>query len=84
MGKEVSQTFVDVEAILDERKISLGEVVNLKIGSTVLLNATPDDPIVLKCGGVDLTTGRLGRVGDTMAISLIEDIRKYRQMHREN
>lgn len=84
LGKEVSQTFVDVEAILDERKISLGEVVNLKIGSTVLLNATPDDPILLKCGGVDLTTGRLGRVGDTMAISLIEDIRKYRQMHREN
>lgn len=84
LGREVGQTYVDVEAILDERRISLGEVVGFKIGSTVLLNATPDDPIVLKCGGVELTTGRLGRVGDTMAVSLDEDIRKYRLMHRDS
>ncbi len=84
LGREVGQTFVDVEAVLDERRISLGEVVNLKIGSTVLLNATPDDPIVLKCGGVDLTTARLGRVGDTIAVSLNEDIRKYRMQNRDS
>lgn len=84
LGREVGQTYVDVEAILDERRISLGEVVNLKIGSTVLLNSSPDDPIVLKCGGVELTTARLGRVGDTMAVSLNEEIRKYRLLHRES
>lgn len=84
LGREVGQTYVDVQAVLDERRISLGEVVNLKIGSTVLLNTTPDDPVRLKCGGVELTTGRLGRVGDTMAVSLNDDIRKYRLLNKDN
>lgn len=83
LGREVGQTYVEVEAILDERKISLGEVVDLKIGSTILLDVSPDDPVKIKCGGVPLTTAQVGRVGDKIAIAINEDIRQFRELLRE-
>lgn len=83
LGREVGQTYIDVEAVLDERKISLGEVVNLKIGSTILLDVTPEDPVRLRCGGVPLTTAQVGRVGDKIAIAVNEDIREFRELLRE-
>lgn len=83
LGREVGQTKIDVEAILDERNISLGEIVNLKIGSTILLDVTPEDPVKLKCGGVPLTTAQVGRVGDKIAIAINEDIKQFRELLRE-
>lgn len=83
LGREVGQTFVDVEAVLDERKITLGEVVDLKIGSTILLDVSPNDPVKVKCGGVSLTTAQVGRVGDKIAIAVNEDIRQFRELLRE-
>ncbi len=83
LGREVGQTFVDVEAILDERRISLGEVVDLKVGSTILFDASPEDPVRVKCGGVPLTTAQIGRVGDKMAIAINDDIKNFREQLRE-
>ena len=39
LGREVHQTVVDIEAVLDEKPISLGEIMNLQVGSTIMLNA---------------------------------------------
>ena len=83
LGREVEQTYIDIEAILDERKISLGEVVDLKIGSTILFDVSPNDPVRLKCGGVPLTTAQVGRVGDKIAIAINEDIKQFREYLRE-
>ena len=84
LGREVGQTFIDLEAILDERSISLGEVVDLKIGSTILFDASPEDPVRIKCGGVPLTTAQIGRLGDKMAIAINEDIKNFREQLREH
>lgn len=83
LGREVGQTTIDVEAVLEERAISLGEVVNLKIGSTILLDVSPDDPVQIKCGGVPLTTAQVGRMGDRIAIAVNEDIKQFRELLRE-
>lgn len=83
LGREVGQTNISVEAVLEERNISLGEVVNLKIGSTIMLDIAPDDPVQLKCGGVPLTTAQVGRMGDRIAIAVNEDIRQFRELLRE-
>lgn len=84
LGREVGQTMIDIEAVLDERNISLGEVVDLKIGSTILLDVTPEDPVKLKCGGVPLTTAQVGRIGDKIAIAINEDIKQFRELLRES
>lgn len=83
LGREVGQADIELEAILDERKISLGEVIDLKIGSTILLDVSPNDPVRIKCGGVPVTTGQVGRVGDRIAIAVNEDIKQFRELLRE-
>jgi flagellar motor switch protein FliM len=83
LGREVGQADIELEAVLDERKISLGEVVDLKIGSTILLDVSPDDPVRIKCGGVPVTTAQVGKVGDRIAVAINEDIREFRELLRE-
>ena len=39
----------------------LGEVMALEVGNTVSLNAKPQDPVILRCGGIDLLQGSMGR-----------------------
>ena len=76
LGKEVRHTNVDIEVILDEKTVSLGDIMNFKVGSTVLLNVAPDDQVTLKCGGVPVSTGKIGRVGDHIAVSLNDPIKR--------
>ncbi|MES2983704.1 MAG: flagellar motor switch protein FliM [Pseudomonadota bacterium] len=83
LGHEVGQAEIELEVVLDERKISLGEVVDLKIGSTILLDVSPEDPVQIKCGGIPVTTGQVGRVGDKIAIAINEDIREFKELLRE-
>ena len=83
LGREVGQTKIEMEAVLEERPISLGEIVNLKVGSTILLDVAPDDPVQVKCGGVPLTTAQVGRMGDKIAIAVNEDIKQFRELLRE-
>ncbi len=83
LGREVGQADIELEVVLDERKIALGDVIDLKIGSTILLETSPEDPVRIKCGGVPVTTGQVGRVGDRIAISINDDIRQFRELLRE-
>ncbi|MEI6730187.1 MAG: flagellar motor switch protein FliM, partial [Pseudomonadota bacterium] len=75
-SKEVRQTYVELQAILDEKKISLGDVMQFKVGNTLLLDRTPDDEIMIKCNGVQVTSGKVGRMGDNVAISLSDGVGK--------
>lgn len=68
LATELWSTNVDVEAVLDEQVMSLREVMRFEIGSTVLFNATPESPVELRCGGVPMVTGRMGRMGNRIAV----------------
>src|ERR1700676_513767 len=68
LATELWSTKVDIEAILDEQTMPLNQIMNLQIGQTVMLNATPDSRIEMRCRGVPLLTGRMGRVGSSVAV----------------
>lgn len=76
LGDEVRLANVPVRAILDEKIVPMGDVIDFKVGSTLLLDCTPNSEISLRCGDVTLTRGKLGRVGDKIAISLTQPVRK--------
>jgi flagellar motor switch protein FliM len=76
LGKELRQTDVDVDVVLDEKTVMLGDVMRFKVGSTLLLDATPDKEVTLRCGGVTIATGKMGRMGDHIAVSLNDAVRK--------
>jgi len=76
LGKELRNAAVTVETVLNEKTITLKDVMSFKVGSTLLLDCTPEDEVTLRCGGVPITTGILGKVGDNIAVSLVDDIKR--------
>jgi len=76
LATELWSTKVDIEAILDEQTMPLNKIMNLQVGETVMLNSTPDSKIQLRCRGVPLLKGRMGRVGSSVAIKVDEAIER--------
>jgi flagellar motor switch protein FliM len=76
LGKELRSTNIEVEAIFNEKMVTLKDVMSLKVGSTMLLDCTPDDDITIRCGGIPVATASLGRVGDSVAISLHDAVKR--------
>ncbi|MFN9163158.1 MAG: flagellar motor switch protein FliM [Alphaproteobacteria bacterium] len=68
LATELWRTNVELEAVLDELPMSLSEVMNLEVGQTLLLNVGPEARIELRCGGVGLLAGRMGRIGHQVAV----------------
>ncbi|MDE3016452.1 MAG: flagellar motor switch protein FliM [Pseudomonadota bacterium] len=76
LGKELRSTSVEVEAVLQEKTVTLKDVMSFKVGNTVLLDCAPDDDVIMRCGGIDISSGTMGKVGDHIAVSLREPIRR--------
>ncbi|HET7335834.1 MAG TPA: flagellar motor switch protein FliM [Rhizomicrobium sp.] len=76
LASELWSTKVDIEAILDEQILSLNRMMNLKVGETVMLNATPDSKVELRCGGIKLLRGRMGRVGNSVSVRVDEAVER--------
>lgn len=76
LGSEVKQANIDVEAVLDQKTLTLGDVVRFKVGSTILLDTRPGDDVILRCGGTELSRGSFGRKGDYIAVKLREAVMK--------
>ena len=70
LATELWSTRVEVSAVLDEMKKPLGEVMDLKVGDTLMLDANTDGKILLRCGTIDLTHGRMGRIGQNIGVRL--------------
>jgi flagellar motor switch protein FliM len=68
LATELWSTRVEINAILDEQRLPLNRIMNLEVGQTIMLNAGPDSPIELRCGGVPLLMGRMGRMGSSVAV----------------
>jgi len=70
LATELWRANVDLNAIMDETTMSLGEVMNLEVGQTILFNKTPKDDVVLKCGDVPMVSGAIGRAGQHVAVQV--------------
>jgi flagellar motor switch protein FliM len=76
LATELWSTRINIEAILDEQTMPLNQVMSLEVGQTMMLGASPDSKIQLRCGGVPLLTGRMGRVGSSVAVRVDEAIER--------
>ena len=68
LATELWSTTLDVQAVLDELTAPLSRVLSLKVGDTLMLNATPDSSVELRAGQVSLTRGRMGRSNQAIAV----------------
>ena len=68
--KEVKRSDVPVEVVLDEKMVKFGETTNFKIGDTILLDSKPGDDILIRSGGIEIGTGKMGKMEENIAVKL--------------
>ncbi|MDO8875491.1 MAG: flagellar motor switch protein FliM [Pseudolabrys sp.] len=78
LATEIGQAQVGVDAVLYEQRLPLRRMMNLNVGDTLMLELKPDAPVTVRCGDVTLTEGRMGRVGDRVAVRVNKNLRKPR------
>ncbi len=83
LANELWVTELEIDAVLDEQQIPLRDAMNLEVGQTVMLNCTTNGSIDLRCGGVPLLKGRMGKVGDHIAVQVVQGIKLDRNKHAE-
>lgn len=76
LATELWATELDVEAVLDETHMSLSEVMSMKVGQTLMLKTPPNGLVSLRCGGIPLLDGRMGRLGQSVAVR-VDSVRKH-------
>ena len=72
----MSQAEISVDAVLYEADIPLKQLMMLKVGDTLPLELSADALVAVRCGNVTLTEGRMGRVGDRVAIRVTKQLRR--------
>ncbi|AIB11171.1 MULTISPECIES: flagellar motor switch protein FliM [Azospirillum] len=80
LASELLVTDVDISAVLDEVTMTLHDVLNWRVGTRILLNATPDGTIELRCGDVSMFQGRMGRKGGHIAVRIERELPKQEVM----
>src|SRR5438034_1990596 len=78
LATEIGQAEIAVDAVLYEAKLPLRQVMNLQVGDTLMLELKPDAMVRVRCGDVTLSEGRMGRVGDRVAVRVAKHLRKPR------
>jgi flagellar motor switch protein FliM len=76
LATEIAQAEIAVDAVLYEAEIPLKQLMLLKVGDTLPLEMRADALVAVRCGAVTLTEGRMGRVGDRVAIRVTKQLRK--------
>jgi flagellar motor switch protein FliM len=76
LATEIGQAEVAVDAVLYEAKLPLRRMMSLAIGDTLPLELGPDALVTVRCGDVALTEGRMGRVGERVAVRVVKPLRK--------
>jgi flagellar motor switch protein FliM len=76
LATEIGQAEVAVDAVLYEAQLPLRQMMALDVGDTLMLELRPDALVIVRCGEVTLTEGRMGRVGDRVAVRVAKPLRK--------
>ncbi len=76
LATEMGQAEIAVDAVLYEAPLPLRQIMKLDVGDTLMLELKSDAPVIVRCGDVTLTEGRMGRVGDRVAVRVGKPLRK--------
>ena len=76
LATEIGQANIAVDAVLYEAEMPLRQLMSLNVGDTLTLDVKPDALVTVRCGDVTLTEGRMGRVGDKVAVRVVKPLRR--------
>lgn len=70
LTQELYKTDVQLQAILGEKVVSLGEMLNWKVGSRIMFNTRISDELELRCGDFPMFRGPVGQKQDHIAVKI--------------
>src|ERR1700751_3994354 len=76
LATEIGQAEIAIDAVLHEAELPLRRLMSLNVGDTLMLDLKSDACVTVRCGDVALTEGRMGRVGDRVAVRVTRPLRK--------
>jgi len=76
LATEIGQAQIAVDAVLYEANLPLRQLMELEVGDTLTLDLKPDALVAVRCGDITLTEGRMGRVGDKVAVRVAKPLRR--------
>ena len=76
LATEIGQAEIAIDAVLYEAELPLRRLMALSVGDTLMLDLKSDACVTVRCGDVALTEGRMGRVGDRVAVRVTRPLRK--------
>lgn len=76
LATEIGKAEIAVDAVLYEAKLPLRRMMKLDVGDTLMLEIKSDALVTVRCGDVTLSEGRMGRVGDRVAVRVAKPLRK--------
>ena len=74
LARELWATEIELKAVMDDMMVPLSQVFDLKVGSRIVFNTTPQSEIEMRCGGVPLYRATMGRRGNRIAVQISEGI----------
>ncbi len=78
LASEIWQAKLDIDVVLHETELPVKKVLDLKVGDTLVFDVRGDPLVNLRCGDMLVTQGRIGRMGDNMAIEVARPLKKSR------
>jgi flagellar motor switch protein FliM len=79
-AREMLSSDTELEVSLGEQMMPLGDILNLEVGSTLTLRTRPTDLVTLWSGDIPLLRGRVGRLGDNVAIQIDHWLKKKKPL----
>ena len=74
LAEELWNTDVELDVVLDEQTLRLGDIVALQPGMRIVLNTGPGAPVQIRCGSVVLFEGRVGRRKSHVAVRIEREV----------
>ncbi len=82
LANELWQTEVPIDVVLDEFEVPLKRIMNLKVGETLPMTCSAEDPVVLKSSGIPLSRGFVGQSNGNVALKLKNGLEQRESNHQ--
>jgi len=82
LAEQLWNTEVELSVVLDEHTMRLSEVIALRPGHQLLLNAVAGGVVTVRCGSVALFEGRVGQKNNHVAVKIETELSRAHQSDR--
>ncbi|MGH7155365.1 MAG: FliM/FliN family flagellar motor switch protein, partial [Acetobacteraceae bacterium] len=82
LTEELWNTDIELDVVLDEQVMRLSDVMALRPGARIILNAASGSAVQLRCGAVSLFEAKVGRRKNRVAVRIERELARPQPVER--